>query len=464
MTTKEVSDYIIKNKNKVIQEFRLTFHAMPQIGWMNDPNGLVYYKGKYHIFYQHHPYDSVWGPMYWGHMVSKDLITFEHLPIALAPDQPDETGCFSGGAIIDVNDSDVLHLFYTKHYEGHDGTKETQALASSRDGLHFKKREQPIITAEMVEDYAKTNDVRDPSPFYQNGYYYIFVGAQGYDNHGRFLIFRSQNLEHFEYYDQWTNPTLFGKMGECPDVSILDGKHLFVYSIIEEDPKPGQPNNSCHYIIGDMDLERKRYTTERVESLDSGHHFYAPQTMKDPSGRTILIAWMDMWGDQTVTHNLNHHWQGALSIPRVLKIRNGQLLQRPIDELTRYRCQPKPLIDGMMIPKHIDMDLNLTKIPFNLSFTNPENKAEHFDVLYDGQKLHVDGTTLTINPLMKKSSRQTYREVALRILIDASSIEIFVNDGVETFTSRVYMRATNYIVRIDGNLSGMAYTIGKEPL
>ena len=110
MTLFQANEYINKNKHKVNLQFRLKYHAMPEIGWMNDPNGLVFYRGQYHIFYQFHPYQSVWGPMHWGHMVSQDLIHFEHQPVALAPDQADESGCFSGSAVVDIKDPQQLNL------------------------------------------------------------------------------------------------------------------------------------------------------------------------------------------------------------------------------------------------------------------------------------------------------------------------------------------------------------------
>jgi len=101
MTIYKADKFISENKHFIIEDYRLVFHGMPEFGWMNDPNGLVFYEDNYHIFYQHYPYDSVWGPMHWGHLVSKDMIKFEYMPIALAPDKDDETGCFSGGAIVD---------------------------------------------------------------------------------------------------------------------------------------------------------------------------------------------------------------------------------------------------------------------------------------------------------------------------------------------------------------------------
>src|SRR5690606_7994709 len=112
-TLEKANQHIKENSKKVNQQFRLKYHGMPEIGWMNDPNGCVFYKGQYHVFYQLYSYDSGWGPMHWRHMVSDVLVNFKRLPVDFAPDQPDETGCFSGGVIVDVNIEDILYRLYT---------------------------------------------------------------------------------------------------------------------------------------------------------------------------------------------------------------------------------------------------------------------------------------------------------------------------------------------------------------
>ena len=131
-----------KLEQQINKQYFPHFHLAPQAGWMNDPNGLVYYKGQYHAFYQHHPYDENWGPMHWGHAVSDDLITWRRLPIAIAPDHDyDQSGCFSGSAI---DNNGELCLIYTGHIwlngQGNDEhIRETQCLATSKDGVHFEK-------------------------------------------------------------------------------------------------------------------------------------------------------------------------------------------------------------------------------------------------------------------------------------------------------------------------------------
>ena len=233
MTIERAEKFIKENKHKVNNEFRLKFHFMPEIGWMNDPNGLVFYKGQYHIFYQHYPYNSIWGDMHWGHAVSSDLVKYDYAPIALAPDQEDETGCFSGGAIIDRRNPDKLHLFYTKHYEKDGKIIETQGIATSEDGIRFDKKDRPIIDSKMVEGYAKISDVRDPVPYYKDGVYYVIVGTKNENENGRFIVFKSKDLDAFTFHDYIEGYDLFGTMAECPSLIDFEQASVLLFSKIK---------------------------------------------------------------------------------------------------------------------------------------------------------------------------------------------------------------------------------------
>ncbi|NLG82329.1 MAG: glycoside hydrolase family 32 protein [Bacilli bacterium] len=455
MTVAKATEFVQRNKDKVKQEFRLKYHGMPEVGWMNDPNGFSYFLDSYHIFYQYYPYDSVWGTMHWGHMVSKDLVKFDYLPVALAPDQEDESGCFSGGAIVDQNNN-TLHLFYTKHLEKNGEVIQTQGLASSSDGVNFIKRAEPIITKEMVKEHAKISDVRDPYPIYINGWYYVILGAKGYDDKGKFLIFRSKDLQKFTFHGEWKCDKCFGLMVECPDLKTISNSQLLLFSRIYKDENMIQRNES-RYIVGQIDLEVNKYEVYTNKVIDRGHHFYAPQSMVDNQGRTILIAWMDMWGDKTVTHDLGHYWQGALTFPRVLTINDGELYQYPIEELKKYRKDKAELKHIQEIEKQVDIETKKTNKPFTIDFCNPLNENEFYRISYDGKYISVDGKSIKLNALPVKQSEKQYDDVTLRILVDTSSIEIFVNEGVEVFTSRVYMRGSTYLLQ--SSVEGEIYTI-----
>jgi len=149
-TIRKANQYIDENREKVDQQYRGSFHLLPPIGWMNDPNGFVYFRGEYHLFYQFYPYDSVWGPMHWGHAKSKDLLHWEELPVALAPSESyDKDGCFSGSAIVK---DDKLYLLYTGHVDDEEKREEAQCLAVSTDGITFEKLPtNPVIHAQHIE-------------------------------------------------------------------------------------------------------------------------------------------------------------------------------------------------------------------------------------------------------------------------------------------------------------------------
>jgi beta-fructofuranosidase len=457
MTIIQANQYVEKNKHKVNTMYRLMFHAMPELGWMNDPNGLVYYRGEYHIFYQHHPYDSVWGPMHWGHMVSKDLVQFRYLPIALAPDQDDETGCFSGGAIVDQKDVNQMHVFYTKHFDKNGTIIERQGIATTIDGIHFEKNKNPIIDIDLIAPYGSIKDARDPFPFYENGYYYIILGSKDHNDQGKFLIYRSKDLKNFLYHDELVDKIMENSMAECPDLVKFDSDDIFLFSRI--DFLKQKNKNTSEYFIGKFDIENKIYEYEHQGLIDSGHHFYAPQTLKDDKNRVIMIGWMEIWGDPHVTHDLGHEWQGALTFPREITIKNHQFIQYPIDEILSYRKNVRKLENGIIIKKCFDLEIESTQRSFSIKFSDPNNLSNYFEIGFNNQTFYINGDKLKSNPLIRKEAKKQYDTLKLRVLVDTSSFEIFINDGIEAFTSRIYMNTEHYKIVLDESLDGVIYEL-----
>lgn len=203
-------------------------------GWLNDPNGLCYFKGYYHVFYQFHPYAAQWGLCHWGHVRSRDLIHWEELPVALVPgDQNvDEGGCFSGSAIVKDN---RLYLIYTGHHYYDDGDQdhfwENQNVAYSDDGIHFTKAaENPVISAPA--DNAQ--DFRDPKVWQHDGHYYLVIGSREKEvDLGRLLLYRSDDLLHWTALGpiaKSTNQSTEGRMWECPDLFTIDGQEVVICS------------------------------------------------------------------------------------------------------------------------------------------------------------------------------------------------------------------------------------------
>ena len=291
---------------------RFLYHFEPQKGWMNDPNGLVWFRGQYHAFFQHNPHGPQWGPMHWGHAVSRDLIHWEELPIALYPDMPYENdgGCFSGSA---VEKDGRLYLFYTS--VSHEW-KQTQSVACSDDGVRFTKYSgNPVIPRNPL-GYP---DFRDPKVSRIDGVWYMVAGT-GDAQSGKVLLFTSEDLLRWDYVGVLFEGAEYAGCIECPDFFQLGGKYVLMFS------KIGEQERATHFVVGDfVDGKLTDYTIQQPEW---GIDFYAPQTFSD-GGRRIMIGWMYHWGK---TAPKGCEFAGALSIPRELTLEDGKIRNYPVKE------------------------------------------------------------------------------------------------------------------------------------
>ena len=255
----------------VNNRYRLGYHIMAPANWINDPNGLVQYKGEYHVFYQHHPYDENWGPMHWGHVKSKDLVHWEHLPIALAPgDACDTNGCFSGSA---VDNDGELTLIYTGHHyvdKEKDLFYQNQNLAVSTDGLTFHKiAENPVIPKPPTDS---SHHFRDPKVWKHKDSWYMVVGNSTKENVGRVILYRSPDLRKWSYIGVLAQGNeKLGFMWECPDFFELDGKYVLMISP-QGIKKDGDLYNNLFqtgYLIGDYNYETNEFMHGSFNELDN---------------------------------------------------------------------------------------------------------------------------------------------------------------------------------------------------
>ncbi|MDE7158640.1 MAG: glycoside hydrolase family 32 protein, partial [Clostridiales bacterium] len=216
--------YIASNLSSVQQSFRHTYHAMPPIGWMNDPNGVIYAFGKYHLFYQFYPYGASWDSMHWGHYTTRDFIHWRLEPTALAPDgKYDRDGCFSGTSIVKDN---KLYLMYTSVL----ADIQTQSLAVSSDGVKFEKIGKVIASSQLPQDALRT-EFRDPKVFLRNGVYYALMGSRTMNGEGQILLYRSNDLLQWEFVNVVRRDKLTTRgIYECPDLFELDGKDGIIAS------------------------------------------------------------------------------------------------------------------------------------------------------------------------------------------------------------------------------------------
>lgn len=306
---------------------RFKYHFEPAYGWMNDPNGLIYFKGKYHAFFQHNPKESKWGQMHWGHAVSEDLIHWQELPIALSPDMDYENdgGCFSGSA---VEKDGIMYLFYTSVSEN---LGQTQSVAMSEDGVHFRKYDGNPIISEPPCDGSK--DFRDPKVTVIDGKYYMVVGS-GKDGIGKVLLYKSEDLLNWEYIGVLYENKAFGKVFECPDFFKIGDHYVLMFSKMITDM------NKTQFIIGDFDGER--FYPKSFQSPENGPQFYAPQTFEDDNGRRILIGWFYDW-EKNPAPGLT--FAGALTVPREMKIDDGKIHLFPVAEAHHLLSNEDELIE-----------------------------------------------------------------------------------------------------------------------
>lgn len=353
---------------------RLIYHFEPQKGWSNDPNGLVFFNGKYHAFFQYNPHDTVWSEkIHWGHAVSDDLIHWEQMPISLYPDMPYENngGVWSGCAV--VRDG-RLYLFYTAVSRD---TGQTQCMAYSDDGVTFTKYEHnPIIRTYPPE---ASGDFRDPKVTKLGDTYYMVVGT-GKDNTGKVVFYTSDNLFDWEYQGVLFEDSSNCRVIECPDFFELDGKFVLVYS------SRLFPSPCVKAAIGTFD--GKTFTPEHIYSPEHGPHFYAPQSFLAPDNTRVQIGWMHHFSERPAPQG----YVGAFSIPRELHAKNGKLYSFPIKAARQFLTNSDPLVQVCE-----------TAVTLGSEFIIPRNCS--------------DGLGLNIS-----------------ILRDTKTLEVFLNGGEESFT------------------------------
>jgi len=437
--------------------WKLQYHVATPAYWMNDPNGFSFYNGEYHLFYQHHPYSPKWGPMFWGHVKSKDLAFWEHLPIALAPtEEYDRDGCFSGSAI---EKDGKLYLMYTGNVWTGDNydtdLKQVQCLAVSEDGIQFEKLSTNPVIAEAPEGDIHPHHFRDPKVWKHGAHYYCVLGSRTKDHHGQVLVYRSDDLVNWEFIDiAAKSDGNLGFMWECPDLFRLDGQDVLVMSPQGVKPK-GHLYHNLHqagYLMGHFDYETGLLEHGDFQLLDYGFDFYAPQTTEDEQGRRVMIAWMAMWESEMPEQKYN--WAGAMTIPRELSMKNGQIISKPVPELERLR---EELVQYEHITISGEQELaNISGDCYELEVQIDAKSASQF-----GIKLRVDQekeqeTILTYDRVeglfsfdreksgegpggVRKAPVQLQdNTLHLRIFVDKSSVEVFINDGEQVMTARIY--------------------------
>ena len=437
-------------------KMRQRYHFMPPAGWLNDPNGLIWYNNKYHFFYQHNPFDAAWGAMHWGHAISDDLLNWEHLPVALAPSEPydlhERGGCFSGTAI---EDGGKLYLMYTGAAY-HKGTQvQTQCLAVSEDGINFEKYPgNPVITA--PEGYDKS-DFRDPKVWKHEDTFYLIAGAKKNDR-AQALLYSSKNLTEWDFVNiLHESRGDLGYMWECPDIFPIGGKYVLTFSPM------GLGDRTAMYVVGDLDYDTGKFHPVSNGEIDWGTDFYAPQSFLDMNGRRIMVAWANGWAWMPWFKDFGptqqEHWCGMFSLPREVRMCADNMLQfLPIEELRSLRCDEWAMTESIVSEEtEIKMGDGVSgEILLKIHLT--DSSANSFEIFVRQSKVKFDLQKSEMSVTWKdNATRSTFRKdgdiLQVHIFADKNTIEVFTANYKTVHSCNVFADESKcYITPNGGNL------------
>ena len=427
------------NQGYYQEQFRPQFHFSPETSWTNDPNGLVFYKGNYHLFYQHNPNNVVWGPMHWGHAMSKDLLHWEHLPIAL---YPDELGTiFSGSAVIDFNNSSgfaadesvPLIAFYSY-------SKQYQAIAYSNDGINFEKfNGNPVIgLPEEVKDF------RDPKAFWHSKTNkWVSIISQG--DHA--VLYSSEDFKSWSLLSIFTTDSPM--FWECPDLFplVLQDQTIWIVTVA---------NNQ--YFVGDFDGVTFEPFDEEYRVLDHGKDNYAAVTFNNID-RRVSIGWMLNW--EYANNIPTSTWRGSMTIPReltLIKLKDDIFVRSfPVSELDGIMTLEmfEPAIEILPNKEYIVAeDFGQSEISFSATcsfqFLFKNDLDERLRLTFDHETLSftVDRSrsgivdfndsfphNQTLHVFPRLAEAEPYK---FYFLLDWSSLEIFIDQGISVMTIRMF--------------------------
>lgn len=470
----EVEEQLKPNDMPYTEKHRPQLHFSPSFGWMNDPNGMVYFDGEYHLFYQYYPDSTVWGPMHWGHAVSQDLVHWEHLPIAL---EPDSLGyIFSGSAVVDKNntsgfgfpDNPPLVAIFTHHdmqaQKAGALTYETQSIAYSVDrGRTWQK-----FSGNPVLENPGLKDFRDPKViWHEESQRWVMVVAAG----DRVQFYTSVDLKSWSFASEFGEEDgAHGGVWECPDLFPLKVQDALKWVLLVN-MNPGHPagGSGTQYFVGDFDGQTFNNDNNPARTLwmDAGADNYAGVTWSDAPGGTnhrYLIGWMSNWAYAQVVPT--HPWRSAMTLSRKLEleetIEGARLISTPVAALQSLRTQAVAFSRGdhhgeVSLLQNVDDKNGMYEIELEiikpsegrveLEFFNSAGDLLKVGYDVDQNEYYIDRLTAGTNEFSDKFSS---RHVApceyvpdtldMHLILDVSSIELFADGGKTVMTDLFFPR------------------------
>lgn len=445
-------------------KYRLTHHLMPPVGWLNDPNGLCQYNGRYHVFFQYSPFDAEGGLKIWGHYSSEDLISWKYEGAPLLPDTPwDCHGVYSGSALAEDG---RLHIFYTGNvkldgdFDYINNGRESSALhVESEDGIHFGPKKMAVHCSRFPAAY--TCHIRDPKVWKEDGTCHMVLGGRQKGDKGAVLFYQSSDFTNWTLEKELTTERPFGYMWECPDYFKLEG-----HEVLSVSPQGLERENYRFqniYQSGYFFIEEGKIDSASFQEWDMGFDFYAPQTFLDEKGRRILIGWMGMpdASEEYTNPTIEQGWQHCLTLPRELTFCGGKILQNPVEEIQNLRRDKQEFQTGspeMQADGPFDLEADITGENVKISLG---------DDLIIEYKNGIASLSLSGQAGAGRKCRRAYadRPEHIRILKDTSAVEIYFNHGETVFSTRYYPASQRQSIKIEAekftgrlwNLAPMKY-------
>ena len=452
----DLNNFYSNNDNNI---WRNKNHIEMPFGLVNDPNGLSYFNGKYHIFYQWNPFGCEHKTKHWALVKTTDFVNFTKPEIILKPeDWFDKNGCYSGGAYVK---DDTLKLFYTGNVKNEKDERESyQCIVDYNKDGSFEKR-GPIIP-KQPDGY--TAHFRDPMIFVNEGIYYMVLGVQRENLSGAALIYKSDDIEKWELVGELeTDMKEFGYMWECPNIiKVNDDKYAFLFSPqgLEAEEFKNQNIYQSGYVIGNLDFKVPQLKNHsEFKEIDMGFDFYAPQVFTH-NDKNIMIGWVGMPDkDSEYPSGENGGWMFPLTLPRVLEYKDNVLYQKPLKEVENLREKQIVSVKDLNINEY-SLDLDSRNIEIDLELLLEESTFIDFKFIFRDEYINLtynkeNGVCVIDRNNMKlggkgirKFKLNVDKTLKLHMFIDNSVMEIYYQEGLETTTLMYFPKFDDFKIEI----------------
>ena len=448
---------------------RPQYHLVPSHNWMNDPNGPIYFRGRYHMFHQYNPCGATWGNMHWAHATSADMIHWQHEPIALAPTPggPDAEGVFSGSAVLDNRKPTVIYTAVAPPSSAGNATlrdgghtwRETQCLAVAQDDnlRNWNKLAEPVIAAPPAG--LEVTGFRDPALWREGENWMLILGSGVRGKGGMILLYTSTDLRHWTYLHPLiegspskstsVNPVDTGEMWECPDFFPLGNKHVLLISTM----------GKVRWKVGTY--AHQRFMPEKEGVVDWGS-YYAAKTMLAADGTRILWGWIPETRPDAAL--ISAGWAGAMSLPRVLSLSSQNELQTAVAPVVGIlRTDEVRSIDAVRI-QNLAGEIDLRLVPKSDSF-NMRLYSDAGDFVSISCSRQSGSRELRVNTTTAALPGSTGSSLRLHMFLDGSVLEVFANETV-ALTARVYQIPTGPLrLKLEGDVEATSlHTWGMKPI